>query len=782
MQRILLLILLSTLPLSLLAQKNYTISGTVTESASGEALIDADIFIEENGKRISTNNYGFYSITLPEGTYTIQCSYTSMLESVQEITLTENTKLDFSLDFEAESLEEVEVTTRRRDANVSSAEMGTNTLTAEQIKKMPIIFGEADVLKALQLLPGVQSAGEGNSGFYVRGGGPDQNLILLDEATVYNAGHLFGFFSVFNSDAIKKVTLTKGGMNANYGGRLSSALDVVMKEGNNQTFHAEGGIGLIASRLTVEGPLVKGKGSFLVSGRRTYIDVITKPFLKPEFKDNGYYFYDLNVKANYRVSDKDRLYLSGYFGRDVFNFAGQSGNFKARIPWGNATGTLRWNRTLGSKLFLNTSLIFNDYDFAFEGSMANIDVKLSSAIRDYGAKVDFDYFPNNNHKIKFGTHYTYHRFTPNQFSGKTDTMEFKIDNARIKFGHEVAFYAMDEFDIGERVKINAGLRYSMFTQMGPYTAFQFQDFQKTDSTLFTAGDPVVTYGGWEPRLNARFRLNTNASIKASISRNMQYLHLVSNNGSTLPTDVWVPSTTLVKPQTAWQYSVGYFQNLFDNDIETSIELYYKDLTNQIEYRNGYTQGLGDPEWDFVYGRGYAYGAEFLVNKPNGKLTGWIGYTLSWTWRQFDELNNGNRFPAKYDRRHDLSIVANYEVNKKWNFSSVFVFGTGNAITLPTDLYVIDGNLVQNFSELNQYRIPSYHRLDLSATWTPKGDKPNRKFRSSWNFSIYNVYSRLNPYFMYLDMEGALNSGGVDVKVMKVSIFPIIPSITWNFKF
>lgn len=769
-----------------MAQKEFTISGYVKDKTSGETIIDAFVMIDELGISATSNSYGFYSLTVPAGEYHIRCIVADRAVFEDSIAVNKNTLYNinlFKLSEIPEVLEGVEITARRPDANVTQTQMGTNTLTTEQIKKLPVIFGESDILKAIQLLPGVQSAGEANSGFYVRGGGPDQNLILLDDAVVYNSGHLFGFFSIFNSDAIKKATLIKGGMGANYGGRLSSVLDITMKDGNNQQFHGEGGLGLISSRLTLEGPIVKEKGSFLVSGRRTYLDVLSKAFLTKEMKKNGYYFYDANLKANYILGAKDRLYLSAYFGRDVFNFKGESGNFNVNIPWGNATTTLRWNHQWGGKLFTNTTFIYNDYNFQLNAHQDQLDIKLLSSIQDLGAKIDFDYFLNDKHTLKWGGQYTYHRFLPNQFSGKSDTVSFEPNEAMRKFGHEMAVFVLNEFDVNEAIKINAGLRYSWFTQVGPYTSYSFNAyFQKTDSVFYPAGKTVATYGGLEPRINARFQLHPSASIKASITKSMQYLHLVSNNGSTLPTDIYVPSTALVKPQYSYQYALGYFQNLFDNKVETSIEVYYKDLYNQIEYRNGYTQGLGDPEWDFVYGKAYAYGAEFFINKTQGQFTGWIGYTLSWTWRNFPQLNNGKPFPAKYDRRHDLSVVCTYELNKKWTFSSVFVFGTGNAITLPTSLYFIDGNLIQNYSEINHYRIPPYHRLDLAAVWTPKGDKPNKRYKSSWSFSIYNVYSRLNPYFMYLDMDGSLGTGGTDIKVMKVSVFPIIPSITWNFKF
>jgi len=496
-------------------------------------------------------------------------------------------------------------------------------------------------------LPGVQSAGEGNSGFYVRGGGPDQNLILLDNAVVYNPGHLFGFFSVFNADALKNVTLIKGGMPANYGGRLSSVLDVSMKDGNKKEYHAEGGIGLVASRLTLEGPIVKDKSSFMISGRRTYIDALMQPFLKGQSKGSGYYFYDLNLKANYTLGQKDRIYLSGYLGKDVFSFKSQEGTFNAHIPWGNTTGTLRWNHQFGPKLFLNTTAVYNNYKFAFNGEQNDFDIKFFSEIRDWNGKFDFDYYPSPKHHIRFGGNYTYHTFTPNQVSGQSGTDEFQPDNSLKKYAHEAGVYVLDEFDISPKIKINAGLRYSWFGQIGPYTQYTLdENGNKLDSSTYAPGQLVKSYGGLEPRLNVRFKLNENSSLKASVTKTYQYLHLVSNNGSTLPTDIWMPSTAIVKPQASWQYAAGYFRNFLDNALETSVEIYYKDMQNQAEYRSGYTPTtFRDPELDLVFGKGYAYGAEFFIHKTKGKFTGWIGYTLSWSWRKFKDLNEGERFPA-----------------------------------------------------------------------------------------------------------------------------------------
>ncbi|HOA37438.1 MAG TPA: TonB-dependent receptor, partial [Flavihumibacter sp.] len=652
-----------------------------------------------------------------------------------------------------------------------------------QVKSLPVLMGEVDILKTLQLLPGVRNAGEGNAGFYVRGGGPDQNLIMLDDAVVYNSGHLFGFFSVFNSDAIKNVSLIKGGMPAQYGGRLSSVLDVAMKDGNMKKMEVDGGIGLIASRLSIQGPIKKDKASFMISARRTYIDALVKPFVPSSsaFHGSGYYFYDLNTKVNYKFSDKDRLYLSGYFGRDVFDFNNTQRSFKANIPWGNATATIRWNHLFHPKLFANTTLVFNNYNFAFNAVQNSLAFGVSSGIRDLTAKYDLDYYPAAAHKMKAGVSFTNHVFKPNLVSGRSDSTDFTPDNAQKKYANELAAYLQDDWEVSDKLQISGGIRFSRFTQIGPYTNYtRDADGNKTDSMVYSRGSKVRAYGGVEPRLTFRYSLHDAASIKASITRNIQYIHLVSNAGSTLPTDLWVPSTLRVQPQMSWQYAAGYFQNFKENTYEASVELYYKQMQNQIEYREGYTPSLKDPEEEFVFGKGWSYGAEFFVRRNTGKLTGWIGYTLSWTWRQFPDLNNGEKYRARYDRRHDLSVVASYDLNKKWKLSAVFVYGTGNATSLPERFYLVDGVLTQEYSRINQYRMPAYHRADLAATYTPTPKKP-RKIKSSWVFSVYNVYSRLNPYFIYYNQTGSAYDGSLKVEARQVSLFPLLPSVTWNFK-
>jgi hypothetical protein len=764
------------------AQQKFTLNGYVRDSTSGELVIGATVAV--NGKTVTTNQYGFYSITLEPGTYQVLVSHVSYLAQSFQLDLKQNVEFPVLLLPKSAALNEVVLYSRRRDANVRNAQMGRIDLSINQIKNIPAFLGEVDILKTIQLLPGVRNAGEGNAGFYVRGGGPDQNLILLDDAVVYNTGHLFGFFSIFNADAIKNTSLIKGGMPAQYGGRLSSVLDVSMKDGNINNFQTEGGIGLIASRFSVQGPIKKDKASFIVSARRTYIDALVKPFVKKSsnFYGSGYYFYDLNAKVNYRFSERDRIYLSGYFGRDVFTFNNAEQSFKANIPWGNSTGTLRWNHVFNRKLFANTTLVYNDYNFSFGAAQNNFEIKLSSGIRDGNAKVDFDFYPSGQHRLKFGGLFTYHKFIPNVTSGQQDTTIFKPVSEGEKHALEHALYVQDDWDLSDKFKMNYGLRWGSFTQVGPYTRYiRDANQNKLDSTVYGSLKKVEQYHGLEPRITLRYQATTTTSIKASVTRNLQFIHLVSNAGTTLPTDLWVPSTFRVKPQISWQYAAGVFKNFRNNEYETSLEVYYKDMQNQIEYREGYTPSLRDPEEEFVFGRGWSYGAELFINKVRGKFTGWIGYTLSWTWRKFPDLNEGKKYPAKFDRRNDLSVVGTYELNNVWKFGAVFVYGTGNATSLPERFYTINGIVTQEFSKINQYRLASYHRMDLSATYTPI-PKKKRKVQSYWVFSFYNVYSRQNPYFVYFNQEGNPLNGTLKIEARQVSLFPLLPSATWNFKF
>lgn len=798
-------------------KQKFTISGYVKDLSNGESSIGASVYIKELMKGANTNQYGFYSITVEKGDYHLVVSYVGYQNFVKEIKLDKDIRLNVELTSADVNLKEIEVSSERTDKNVSSTTVGSVKLDMEEIKKIPAFLGEVDILKTIQLLPGVKSSGDGNTGFYVRGGGPDQNLILLDEAVVYNASHLLGFFSVFNGDAVKSINLIKGGMPAQYGGRLASVLDISMKEGNNKQYHAQGGIGLISSRFTIEGPIKKDTGSFILSARRTYIDAIARPFAKPgsSLKNSGYYFYDFNAKVNYRLSDKDRLFMSGYFGRDVMKFQDKAAQFKLNIGWGNGTGVVRWNHLFNNKLFMNVSGIFSDYNFTFGAEQTGFEFKLFSGIRDWNAKVDFGYFPTVRHEIKFGANYVFHTFTPTSVSARSGETVFDFGKAKKDKAHEAAVYVSDDFDVTDKFRIHAGLRYSYFQEIGPFDRYLKDPIsgQTTSVIHYRSNEKVQEYGGLEPRFTARYTLNSKSSLKASYTYNLQYLHLASLSAVTLPTDTWVPCSELVRPQKGTQYSIGYFRNFKDNTYETSVEVYYKDLKNQIEYKDGSlpSNDVNDnADNQFTFGKGQSYGAEFFVKKRLGKFSGWVGYTLSYTKRTFAELNRGQTFYAKYDRRHDASVVMSYDLNKKWTFSAIWVYGTGNAITVPVSYYFIDGNFVTEYGDRNAFRMPAYHRLDFSATWTPDRAKHIKRktgrltkryeregkdvstivvpkkwakdYESSWNFSVFNVYNRHNPYIVYFASEGSLAGGDYKAKAKQIYLFPILPSVTWNFKF
>ncbi len=767
------------------AQDKHTISGYVKEENTGEFLIGANVYIKELMKGTTTNQYGFYSLTLEQGEYTLVISYLGFQQVERKINLDRDMRINLPLKPQAVNVKEVVITAERDDKNVQNTEIGTTELEVEKIKELPAFLGEVDILKTIQLLPGVASAGEGNSGFYVRGGGPDQNLILLDDAVVYNASHLFGFFSVFNADAVKNIKLIKGGMPANYGGRLASVLDISMKEGNNKKYRADGGIGLISSRFTVQGPLKKDTSSFIISGRRTYIDLLMKSFIPDSsaFSGSGYYFYDLNTKINYKLSDKNRIFLSGYFGRDVFTYNNSDNGFKVKIPWGNATTSARWNHLFNDKLFLNTTLLFSDYHFQFEGTQSDFSFVLFSGIRDWNGLLDFSYFPSIRHSIKFGFNYIYHTFIPSNVTAHQGDVVFDTGEIIKYYAHDGAVYFNDEFDLSDKIRLNAGIRYSAFQHIGPFERYKKDAAGNQQSTVvYAKGEPVATYHGPEPRFTLRYSLNSMSSFKLSFTRNLQYIHLASISSVSLPTDIWMPSTDLVHPQIGIQYSGGYFRNFANNKYETSIEGYYKDMKNLVEYKEGAMpeESVNDnPDNLFTFGDGYSYGVELFIKKKIGRFNGWIGYTLSKTMRIFEDINNGDPFPAKYDRKHDLSTIATYDLNKRWSFSAIFVFATGNSVTLPLSRYIIEGNIVNEYGPRNSFRMKPYHRLDVSVTL--KG-KETKKFSSSWNFAVYNVYNRANPYFYYFDNEGNIQDGNLKITAKQVSLFPILPSITWNFKF
>ncbi len=780
------------------AQETCTISGTITDTSDGETVIGAKIYIPSIKKGAITNNYGFYSLTVLCGKYDIEFRVSGRETEKKTINLNGDLLLDYETGTNIQAIDEVIVKGNALD-NTNSTKIGQIELDIAEIKTLPAFMGEVDIIKAIQLLPGVSSAAEGGQGFYVRGGGPDQNLVLLDEAVVYNAAHLFGFFSVFNADAVKSVNLIKGGIPANFGGRMSSVLEVNMNEGNYKKFKVKGGIGAISSRLTLEGPLKKDKGSFIISGRRTYIDLIMKAAIPDSspFAGSSYFFYDFNLKLNYKLTKKDKIFFSSYYGKDEFQFGNKDDGFQVKMPWGNAIASLRWNHIFSSKLFMNVTTTMTDYLFSFGSEQDQFRFELKSGIRDYGGKVDFSYFPNPRHRMKWGLNYTYHTFTPTSVSASSDDVEFDTGIAQKLFSHESAVYFLDEVDLNENIRVNMGLRYSTYQHVGAFTRYVDGGISQPDSTIvYDKGDLIKFYQGLEPRVSMRWLLPDNSSIKAGWTYNYQYVHLTSLSAVSLPTDIWFPTTDIAKPQKGWQGSLGYFRNFNKNKWETSVEVYYKDMRNLIEYKEGAlpSDNVNDNTDNLLtFGRGWSYGAELYIRRTFGKLTGWIGYTWSKTERLFEDLNDGLKFPAKYDRRHDLSIVASYKLNDHWNFSAAFIYATGNTLTLPTSWYVHGQDLLFNYGHRNSTRMAPYHRLDISAIWYSKAYKEKedengnivkvkKRMRSNWAFSIYNVYNRANPYFLYVDNDGDFLQGNFEISVKQVTLFPIIPSVTWNFEF
>jgi hypothetical protein len=653
----------------------YTVNGYVRDKETGEALPGASIYLKETTEGTTSNNYGFYSLTAPAGSYILVFSYLGYAIVETPLVLKKNQTVTIELQAEAILTQTIEISDERKGENLENTEIGQIELRVEDAKKLPVIFGEVDVLKTIQLLPGVKGAGEGNAGFYVRGGGPDQNLILLDNAVVYNPSHLFGFFSVFNSDAIRTVNLIKGGMPANYGGRLSSVLDIAMKEGNMKKFHGDGGVGLIASRLTLQGPIKKDKASFLVAARRTYFDVLVRPFIKEGSRlfGNSYYFLDLNAKINWRVGKNDRIFVSGYYGEDVFNFKSPTSDLRIDIPWGNGIGSIRWTHTFGSRVFLNVTGTFTDYKFETGADNEDFSFRLFSGIRDYGIKADMDWLPNTNHSFKFGADYVFHEFTPSTASARFGESLIEPQKPQKYYAHDAAVYALDEFNLGSRVKVNAGLRFSYFQHTGPFDRYlKDGNGNSVDTISYKQFERVSDYARVEPRLSMRIKITERFAIKLAFTQNYQNLHLANLATVSLPTDIWLPSTEIIPPQKATQYNIGFFRNFFDNMLETSIEAYYKDMTNLVEYRDNssLTDVVNDnPDNIMAIGNGRSFGMELFVKKRFGKITGWIGYTLAWTQRLDFNKNevsyDGDFFYPRYDRRHDLAFTLTWDVHKRW---------------------------------------------------------------------------------------------------------------------
>ncbi len=763
----LLVILLLGMVTAANAQQKFTISGHVRDKASGEELIGASILVKElPGTGASANEYGFYSITLPAGTYTFSSSYVGYAEIIQTIKLDKNQSIDWKLEF-GTTLDEVTVSATKEDDNLSRTTMGTEKLDIKEISKVPVLFGEKDVLKTLQLLPGIKSAGEGNSGFFVRGGAADQNLILLDEAPVYNASHLLGFFSTFNSDAIKDATIIKGNSPAQYGGRLASVLDVKMKDGNDQNYNVSGGIGLISSRLSVEGPIQKEKSSFLISGRRTYADVFLQA--SEDFKGNSLYFYDLNAKANYRLDDKNRIFLSGYFGRDKLGFGDNFG-----IDWGNQTATLRWNHILNPKLFSNTSFIYSKYNYDLKVSSGGSAFNIDSEIKDWNLKQEFQLFSNTRNSWRFGFNSIHHTITPSRFeTSNNDDNTSQIS----RYGWENALFVNNTYTASPKLSIDYGLRLSAYTILGGDTYNIYDRGIKTDSVVLAKGDFGKTYAYLEPRLSASYRINPQSSIKGGYARNTQNLHLLSNSTSANPTDQWIGNSYNIKPEVSDQFSLGYFRNFGNNKFEFSVEAYYKSMQNQVDYKDAADINTSpDVESELLYGIGRAYGLELFLKKKVGKFSGWLSYTFSRTERQIEGINNGDWYAAKQDRTHDVSLVGIYQANPRWSFSAAFVYNTGNAVTFPSGKYNVDGNTTYYYTERNGYRMPAYHRLDLSATYERQR---KGRFQSSWNFGLYNAYGRENAYTITFEDDP---DDASRTRALRTALFKWVPSVTYNFKF
>lgn len=776
------------------AQK-FTISGYISDSLSSEKMIGASILIPSLNIGTTANTYGFYSITLPSSkSVEIKFSYIGYAPKAFEVMLDKDLQFDVSL-VKSNTLKGVVITSKNTTSIQEKTQMSQIDVSIERIKSIPALLGETDVLKALQLLPGVQSGGEGSDGIYVRGGGPDQNLILLDGTPVYNASHLFGFFSVFNADAIKYVTLTTGGFPARYGGRLSSVIDIQMKEGNMKKFHCEGTVGIIASKFTVEGPIKKDKASFIISARRTYIDVLAQPFIAAASGGEGtggYYFYDLNAKLNYKVDAKNHLYLSFYSGDDKFYAKGDESytynsikyntKNKYKLGWGNITGAARWNHQWNKKLFSNTTLTYSKYRFQIFQSYKETAKDLiknttttqssflgyDSGIKDYAAKIDFDFIPSPHHYIKYGISYTYHQFNTGAVQYEDQNEDFSIDttiNSEPVGASEFSIYIEDDWQIGELLKANFGIH----------------------SSGFLVNDKF--YPSIQPRASIRYLLNEKSSLKASYAAMQQNIHLLTNSNIGLPTDLWVPATENIKPQQSWIAALGYAHTFEKKDqkYEFSIEAYYKEMNNIIDYLGGANFLATSENWESKVeaGKGWSYGAEFFLQKKTGKVSGWLGYTLSWTNRKFPTINFGNTYPYKYDRRHDIELVFSYDINDHVDLGFTWVYGTGNAITLPVaqynsapenDFYGNYSNTLYYYGDKNSTRMQAFHRADIGINF----HKQKKKHTRTWSYGVYNFYNRKNPYFYYIGYPP--NGFNEQRRVRKISLFPFIPSISYSFKF
>ncbi len=770
-----LLISTSTFAENGILEPKFTISGNITDALNGEQLIGATVFVKETSAGTTTNVYGFYSLSLPAGKYTLLYSFIGYKTQEQSIELKKNLTFNMSLATKTEQLNAVEITGERKGESVRKPEMSVVKMDVKTISRIPALMGEVDIIRALQLLPGVKTTSEGSTGFSVRGGAQDQNLILLDEAPVYNASHLLGFFSIFNNDALKDVKIYKGDIPAANGGRLSSLLDIRMKDGNNKSFSGKGGIGTISSRLTLEGPLVNENTSFIVSGRRTYVDMFLPLSSDKNVRENTLYFYDFNAKISHRFNDKNRLFISGYMGRDVFE------NKFAYMDFGNQTLTARWNHLFSSKLFSNFTFIYSKYDYALGSPEEQANAFIwKSKMKDFNFKADFNLFANPNNTVKFGIQSTYHTFNPGSVKSTGADATFNQLIMPLQYSLESAVYVSNEQKIGELLSLKYGLRLSMFNNIGEATNFIYNNlYQPIDSTVHDDGEFYNTYINIEPRLAANYQLNEVSSLKASYSRTAQYIQLAQNSTAGTPLDIWFACSPNVKPQLADQLAIGYARNLRNNTLEASVEAYYKNMQNAIDFKDQADLLFNEfLEGEIRRGKAWAYGIEFLLRKTEGKLTGWIGYTYSVARRQVDGINNGNAYNSPYDKPNDVSIVLNYELNKRHMFSMNWVYSTGNPVTFPTGRAQIGNNIIPIYSDRNAYRMPDYHRLDVSYVLKPK-ERPNRKWDWELNFSIYNAYGRKNAWTINFVQD---KQNPELTYAEKTYLFSIIPAVTFNFEF
>jgi hypothetical protein len=781
-------ILILSLSINVFSQNAISISGKISDSDSHETLAGASIHLAGTNYGTTSDKNGNYSLAIKPGKSILEISFVGYNSIYDTVFITGSIHKDYRLLFKTTETGEVIVSSRNLSSNVQSTSPTTIKITSKDIKKLPSLMGEADVLRVLQLSPGVQSANEGNSGFYVRGGGADQNLVLLDNTLVYNPSHVLGFFSVFNNDIVRDGVLMKSGLTADYGGRMSSVVLINTIDPENVKYTVNATIGLISSKLAISGPIIKNKLDFYIAGRRSYLDQTIKPIFKTFvngessfYNNTEYYFYDLNAKLIFRFSNREKLSFTYYSGKDNFSLKQFSLNYNNRMIWGNRLLSGTYKRIFNEYWFLESNLGYTNFNFDFTANQYNVDIRLNSKAEDINWKLKMNRIKENN-RIIFGFDYTYHHFIPNNINAVANGLVLDFGANRTLYAHETALFYNQEYNLSSKLSVSYGLRYTNYLFVGPYTEYNKNEIGEiTDTVFYRSGQIIKTYNNLEPRITLKYQFNPTTSVKASYTRHFQYIHLASASTVTLPTDVWLPSNDHLKPQKSNQYTVGYYQNLITNQFTASVEIYYKDLFNQMELLYGYINNFQDKTFDesMVFGTGKSYGIELFLRRNLGKITGWVGYTLSKTERKFDAINSGNIYPAKYDRRHDLNVVLSYEINKKWNVGCTFIYATGNAMTIPVDKYIIDGNVITGYSEINSFRMPAYNRLDLSVNYLLK---KSAKYESSLNISVFNVYNRANPYFIYFEISGNVNDYNLKITPKQVSLFPILPSLSWTVRF